>query len=59
MPVTDEVTKIIDELEEEEGQPIMVNEPTFEWNPGNLILDMDEVIDEDTINNIMYDDEAL
>ena len=42
LPISDEVIDRVEELAEEQAQPLMDNGPIFEWTPGDLIVDIDD-----------------
>ena len=39
VPVTEEVIDRVEQLGEEDGQPLMENGPIFEWAPGLIVED--------------------
>ena len=41
LPISDKVIKRVEQLAEEQGQPLMENGPIFEWSPGELIVEVD------------------
>ena len=40
LPISDDVIDRVEQLVEDQGQPLMDNGPIFEWNPGDLIVDV-------------------
>ena len=42
VPVTEEVIDRVEQLGEEDGQPLMENGPIFEWAPGLIVEDAEE-----------------
>ena len=42
LPIGDKVIDRVEQLAEEQGQPLMENGPIFEWNPGDLIVNVDD-----------------
>ena len=39
VPITDEVISRVEQLGEEDGQPMIMDEPIFEWAPGYIVED--------------------
>ena len=42
LPISDDVIDRVEQLAQEQGQPLMENGQIFEWSPGDLIVDMDD-----------------
>ena len=45
LPISKDIIDKVEQLAEEQGQPIMDNGPIFEWNPGELIVDANDDAD--------------
>jgi len=45
LPISDEVICRVEQVAAQQGQPLRENGPTFDWTPGEIIVDPEDDID--------------